>query len=299
MTASDSVGGVRLAVIADPHVSVERFGPASWHNEYRLADSLDRFTATIAHPLCAGADALAVLGDLAHYGDERSLRAVVDAVRSHDVPVLLISGNHDVLEADVRVTPFVDEASGGSVTSPLARSSIAPLTAIAAGAGLDLVVHEVTAETARRTQPFDVEVVAALASDGDERSTLLLSHFPIGSLEREAREAGLLYSGHLQQLAALDVVPRSPTIALSGHQHLRGVAIEGPLLQIVFGALIEAPYEVAIVDVQRGTDGFVNVEYQCASVRDVDTTHVPVLAPDRGAYTWDGASWVAAVPATN
>jgi hypothetical protein len=274
-------------------VSVDRFGPASWHNEYHLTDSLDRFAAALAHPLCATADAFAVLGDLVHYGDARSLRAVVDASSSYDKPVLLVSGNHDVLEADVRVTPFVDAKAGANVTSPLARASIAPIAAIVDRAGLDLVVHEVTAVTSRREQPFDVEVVGAATG---QRPTLLLSHFPIGSLEREARDAALLYSGHLTQLAPLVVAPMTPTLALSGHQHLRGVAVEGPLLQIVFAALVEAPYDVAVVDVVYDADRL-HVEYECASVREIDRAHVPVLAPDRGAFVWTGASWTADVVA--
>jgi hypothetical protein len=269
-------------------VSVERFGPASWHNEYRLEDSLARFTAALDHPLCANADALAVLGDLVHYGDERSLRAVADTAKSDDMPVLLISGNHDVLEAGVRVTPFV----GGVASSPLASTSISAIASLADKADLDLVVHEVTGVTDRREQPFDV---TAVGSSSGERPVVLLSHFPIGSLEREARDAGLLYSGHLDQLAPLEFTAHTPTVALSGHQHLRGVAVDGPLLQIVFAALVEAPYEVAAVDIEAGDKGQLRVEYESASVREIDKPHVPVLAPDRGAFTWDGAAWTASV----
>src|SRR4029079_8781954 len=160
------------------------------------------------------------------------------------------------------------------------------LAAIVGGEGLDLVVHEVTGVTARREQPFDIEVVEA-STTADQRPALLLAHFPIGSLEEETRDAGLLYSGHLSQLAPLEFAADTPTIALGGHQHLRGVAIDGPLLQIVFAALIEAPYDVAAVDITHDAESL-HVEYQCASVREVDKPHVPVLAPDRGAFTWDG-----------
>src|SRR5437763_561283 len=91
---------VRIGVIADSHVSVDerRFEPVSWHNEFRLPDSLARFTAALAHPHVAGADVVTVLGDLVHWGDRASLRAVVDAAGACGRPVILLSGNHDVTE---------------------------------------------------------------------------------------------------------------------------------------------------------------------------------------------------------
>ena len=59
---------MKLGVIADPHLSVLRDEPASWHNPYRLADAHDRLDAALTDPLFDDVDAFALLGDLAHFG---------------------------------------------------------------------------------------------------------------------------------------------------------------------------------------------------------------------------------------
>src|SRR5688572_26001699 len=65
---------MRIAVIADPHLSVLRDGTASWHNPYRLADAHDRLDTALTDPLFDDADVFVILGDLAHFGDRESIR---------------------------------------------------------------------------------------------------------------------------------------------------------------------------------------------------------------------------------
>src|SRR5688500_4413014 len=93
---------VRIAVVADPHVSVERDEPARWHNDFRLADSYERLESALRHPLVEGADVFALLGDLAHFGDRASMDAVAALADQCPVPVVLVSGNHDVQVDGVR-----------------------------------------------------------------------------------------------------------------------------------------------------------------------------------------------------
>ena len=62
---------LRLGIVADPHLALERLEDARWHNPYRLADAHSRLDAALAHPLLDGVDVVAVLGDLAHFGDRR------------------------------------------------------------------------------------------------------------------------------------------------------------------------------------------------------------------------------------
>ena len=92
-----------MGVIADPHLALERVENASWHNPYRLADAHERLDVALAHPLLDDVDVIAMLGDLAHFGDRTSIRYVVDAVASGDRPAVLLSGNHDVLTPGVRL----------------------------------------------------------------------------------------------------------------------------------------------------------------------------------------------------
>ena len=129
---------LRLGVIADPHLALERVENASWHNPYRLADAHERLDAALAHPLLDSVDVIALLGDLAHFGDRTSVRYVVDAVGSGDRPAVLLSGNHDVLTPGVRLEDEVRASGADHVLSPLAWEPEAPaLKAFdAAGAGL-------------------------------------------------------------------------------------------------------------------------------------------------------------------
>jgi hypothetical protein len=64
---------LRLGIVADPHLALERLEDARWHNPYRLADAHERLDVALAHPLLEGVDVVAVLGDLAHFGDRTSV----------------------------------------------------------------------------------------------------------------------------------------------------------------------------------------------------------------------------------
>ena len=59
------------------------------------------------------------------------------------------------------------------------------------------------------------------------------------------------------------------------------------MLQLVFAALVEPPYEVARVDIDVGGG---SVFYQCASVREPDADRLPVLDPPTGRWSFDPTS---------
>jgi hypothetical protein len=145
-------------------------------------------------------------------------------------------------------------------------------------------------ETNRAVQPFDVtgrRLVDAKTVGGLD---LWLTHFPVLSLEDRCREAGLLYAAHLNLLAPPPpVLPptRGPVVVLSGHLHLRAVAAGANVLQLVFAALVEPPYEVAVVDLD--VDG-ASVAYRCASVIESDAERLPVLDPPAGRWSFDPGS---------
>jgi hypothetical protein len=277
---------VRIGVIADSHVSVDerRFEPEAWHNPYRLADSLDRFAAALTHPLLEGAELVAVLGDLVHWGDRASLRAVVDAAAACAKPVILLSGNHDVIERGVRLEDEVAAASPRDVWSPcidpLPDAIVAPF--VRAGLGLQVVeVMEVRPDDGR---PFRVEARTVLpgATGG---AGIVLTHFPLLSFRWRAVEAELLYSGNLRDLAAEPDLDRGwgATLVLNGHLHIHAVRVKESTCQISFGALVEAPYEVSVVDV-TARDDELEIAYECASMHDVTEAKVPALDPSRGAH---------------
>ncbi|HUQ63286.1 MAG TPA: metallophosphoesterase [Acidimicrobiales bacterium] len=265
---------MRIAVIADPHLSVLRDGTASWHNPYRLADADDRLDAALADPLFNDADVFAILGDLAHFGDRESIRRCIDAVAEArgDRPSVLLGGNHDVLVEGVNLDDELEPWCDGTDAAKVFESS-----------GLGLQVQIVTALTTREVYAFDVDA-RTLAAPGPA-GLVVFTHFPLLSLRRRARAANLLYSGHLSDLAPpVAALPTDlPVVVLSGHLHLRGVAHEGDVLQLSFAALVEAPYELARVDIQSRGDGLV-LEYQCASARPPDAEKLPVLDPPAGRW---------------
>jgi Calcineurin-like phosphoesterase len=280
---------MRLGVVADPHLSVQRDEPASWHNPYRLHDAHERLDRALHHPLLDDVDAIALLGDIAHFGDRASLRAAVDiiAAASGARPVIVLSGNHDVLEAGVRLEDEVAAVGDLNVVSPCAWPDSSPVIKPFEAEGFGLHVHEVMAVTDRATEPFDVRGWTKVAG---VRGDLLLSHFPVLSFERRAREASLLYSGHLSQLAPVRdlTVPNSPicpVVAMSGHLHLRGVAADGAVLQFAFAALVEAPYELARVELDWDRDDLV-IRYRCESAHPPDMATLPVLDPPLGTWRW-------------
>ena len=278
---------LRLGIVADPHLALERVEDARWHNPYRLADAHSRLDAALAHPLLDGVDVVAVLGDLAHFGDRTSVRYVVEAVGAGDRPAVLLSGNHDVLTAGVRLEDEVHAVGAAHVLSPLARTPDAPAVKSFEAAGAGLAVHEVMALADRRGQPFDVTSCRLAAPDPAAGVDVWLTHFPILTLEERCREADLLYAAHLDYLAPPpELMPAAsgPVIVLSGHLHLRAVTTEANVLQLVFAALVEPPYEVAVVDID--VDG-ASLTYECASVVEPDAERLPILDPPSGRWSFD------------
>jgi hypothetical protein len=149
-----------------------------------------------------------------------------------------------------------------------------------ASAGIGLQVVEVTSTWPTRDHPFGVECrVVADAPPGSPGMTL--THFPLLDFQRRCEAAGFLYSGHLAQLAApppdLDR-GWAPHVVLNGHLHIRAVETTESTLQLSFAALVEAPYEIATLDVERRGPGL-DIAADCVSVRPVDEPRVPVLDP--------------------
>jgi Calcineurin-like phosphoesterase len=284
------VSALRLGVIADPHLALERVEDASWHNPYRLADAHERLDAALAHPLLDRVDVIVVLGDLAHFGDRTSLRYVVDAVANSDRPAVLLSGNHDVLTPGVRLEDEVRARGAGHVLSPLASIPEAPAVKAFVAAGAGLAVHEVTELTERRAQPFDVDGRRLAHADPPTNVDVWLTHFPLLTLEDRCRDAQLLYAAHLEYLApppATLPAAVGPVVVLSGHLHLRAITHDANVLQLAFAALVEPPYEVAVVDIDVDA---ASVSYRCESVTEPDAERLPVLDPPTGRWSFDSRS---------
>jgi hypothetical protein len=80
-----------LAVVSDPHVSVDETGTWKMYHTTRR-----RFRETLADVERRGVDGVVVPGDLTKDGEERNLDWVASALADVSVPVLAVPGNHDV-----------------------------------------------------------------------------------------------------------------------------------------------------------------------------------------------------------
>lgn len=86
----------RLAVVSDPHVSVDANGTWKMYHRTRA-----RFLEALADIEQQGADALVIAGDLTKDGERRNLDWIQSTRDNLTVPVLAVPGNHDVKEEHV------------------------------------------------------------------------------------------------------------------------------------------------------------------------------------------------------
>ncbi len=77
-----------------------------------------------------------------------------------------------------------------------------------------------------------------------------------------------------------------PVVVLCGHLHAREAHAEGSVLQLAGGALIEAPHEIAIVDVEPG---LARRRIQVLGPR--VAPHDPVFAPADESWAFTGGEW--------
>lgn len=110
-TASDPV---RLAVVADPHVSTEATGTSKLFEH-----TLDHFTAAVDDIATRNVDAVLSPGDLTKDGEEWNAEALEDALEALDVPFHAVPGNHDVPKAgddheSLSVSAYADRFGPGS-----------------------------------------------------------------------------------------------------------------------------------------------------------------------------------------
>jgi calcineurin-like phosphoesterase family protein len=276
---------MRLGLVSDIHWMAEPPATAcGWHGAGAdLAGALDALALALEHFAERRVDAVVVAGDLTHHGDLGSLAAVLTACTRASAPVLVVAGNHDV--------------DGGADQLACAHAlAEAPGVALASGAGVSCAgvrvagvhVGELAGWFGARLQ----RLPDAAAWSGEP--VVLISHYPVLSLAERVSEQGFPYPGDLldrRELAGLLMERSAPTLAIGGHVHARATLADGPLLQLTGGALVEPPYECAVIDVEVGTSGSLAVRRECLRLREPDGGREPVLAPEREAWLFDGWQW--------
>jgi predicted phosphodiesterase len=252
---------VRLGVVSDIHWSADPDARAEWHGPFDFAGLAERVDRARAEFRRARVDAVVVVGDLANAGDVASAKAVLDRLSSGlGRPLLVVAGNHDCDERDDMLAGLCDlltatEVDGQRVTGvPIARGD---------------QCYEWTGEVA-------------------PGGTVVVSHFPVLSRDERLTSRGFKYAGDLpnRRELARRVGGDGPVVVLSGHIHARDTHAEGNVLQLSAGALIEAPHEVAIVDVEAQ-----RVRRRVSVLGPRVTPHDPVLAPADETWEFAGGEW--------
>ncbi len=266
---------MRLGVVGDLHWAAGATGDRAWHNPYDFAGLGDRLMAAAGWFRDAGADAVAVLADVANVGDDAALRRPLELLLAAGVPLLVVPGNHDVgVAADGlarAAAPLGDELH----VAPFARRLDG---LVALGVGLASEDGGLTAHG----------VLPALPPGRAVR--VVLSHYPLVSQALALAEQGFAHPGDLLNRAALeDGLRDGPAVVLHGHLHARVVACRDGVLQLGVAALVEHPAEAALLELAEDDAGLV-VRLQPRSLAALPHRRTPVLTAQR-AWRFDGGRW--------
>jgi predicted phosphodiesterase len=227
---------VRIGLLADLHWSVAPDASASFHAPYDFDGLAARCAATIEALVAHGCELLVVAGDVTHDGDEASCAAALDGILSASpIPVAIVEGNHDVRLDPGLLARRAVVRDGWRHAAALADEQLVALRAI----GVDRDGRSV-----RDHGPASVPAHC--------RSTVLVSHFPLAPHAERLAAAGLPFPGALADRGALLerlAEEPVPTVVVSGHLHVRDATAHGSVLQLCVPALVEAPYEAAVVEI--------------------------------------------------
>jgi hypothetical protein len=263
---------MRLGILTDLHLASTPHPPGRWHNPYDFEGLRGRLADALAVLGERRVDALAVLGDLANDGDDSSLDEAVGMLAQGPAPALVVAGNHDCELAAGALEAAVARAGGGRV-----RALVEPV-AVAGGTAAGLALR-----------PLGDDEFAGRRADGAPPG-VLLSHFPLVSREDALHRAGLKYAGDLANMAELaePLTAGPPLVALGGHLHARDAAARGAVLQLLFAALVEPPFECAVVEITGDPPQVVSESIPVAPSPPVP---LPILRPAHGRWAYADGGW--------
>jgi 3',5'-cyclic AMP phosphodiesterase CpdA len=278
---------VRLGLISDVHWMTRP--PAStggWHGPGEYAGALDRVRTALEHFADRHADLIVLAGDLAHHGDPDSLLAVLAACRQAPAPVLVATGNHDVSQTRDRLSQALADVADPNLSLVTASGAIYDGTRVAG-------VHVGEIEGL-----FWPRLSCLPDTNGwGAEPVVLVSHYPVISLNSIVSAAGLPYPGDLldrRELCASLLGPGTPTIVIGGHVHARATAVQGTLLQLTVGAMIEPPYECALIEIDDAASGGLIVRRENIRLRGASDQLDPVFSPVGEAWRYAARRWTQA-----
>lgn len=148
------------------------------------------------------------------------------------------------------------------------------------GVGIECIEDAPRIFRALLTNPIEPDLLSVVAS-----------HFPVLTESRRLASRGLPYPGDLANRAELlgwIEGNSAPVVVLRRHVHARVARHRGSMLQFGFGALIEPPFDCAVVKVQPGPEP--RVERRCQRLGPVARIE-PVFSPHVESWSYAGGSW--------
>ena len=274
---------MRLGVLTDVHWAISPLD-VSWHNPFDIEGVPTRMRAAAEAFLARNADAVIVAGDLAHRGDVPSLTDALQRLLRHwPGLVLLVKGNHDIGETIEALDRAAAETASGRVRV-IDDTSIAHRGVRIAGSPLLTLDEEGGADSS----------IEGFAEGWEDDLVVLASHYP--PLDRAPLLAahGFRYArapASLRYVADELGARRGPTVVISGHIHARDSYRRGPVLQFCGGALVEAPFECAVIEIEFLQEGQAVVRREALRLKDSLTARDPVFAPAVEAWRFAGGGW--------
>lgn len=262
---------MRLGLISDVHwIAEPPPTSAGWHGAGAdFPGVLERLDDALAFFIDQDVDLIALAGDLSHHGDGRSANTVLRRCGGLDVPVVVASGNHDA-GGDESSLGWQVVADGVELASPTGSVYAGVLVA---------GVHVGSTSGWFGARLGELPDTSAWPDE----PVVLVSHYPALSHAAEVSDRGLPYPGDLvdrQDLADRLLARDAPTVVVGGHVHARASRAEGSVLQLTCGALVEAPYECALVELTSDAQGALLVRRMSHRLVPANAELEPVLAPE-------------------
>jgi predicted phosphodiesterase len=228
---------LRFGLLSDLHLVEDTNRRGAWQNPYDFAGVEERCRRALALFERQRVDAVLLVGDLSEDAEPRMLRRAL-RLAALDAPTFVVAGNHDGVGQIPRALRA--EPSGGRPLGVRGRAI----------AGVRLAGLPIT----RRARGRWGSVRRPAVGEWGGGVTVFASHFPVLARERALRAAGLRHPGDLVDREAVEAAlrrRRRPTVVLSGHLHVRDSTATGSILQLVCGAMVEPPFEAALLTVER------------------------------------------------
>ena len=266
---------MRIGVLSDLHCELEPSG-SRWINVFEPEHLDRRVDAAFEWFAEASVELILLLGDVVQHANSGDLAHVFAHVAgTAPAPLATVNGNHDLRLGEEFAESAHERAIRLLHDEPLELGGVA-FAGVGIGRG-----------------PAPPQYVGELGSAGEAELVVVASHFPLLSEASRVAAAGLPYAGDLVNRADVERRSRAgarPTVVLSGHIHARCSAVDGTLLQLTVGALIEPPFDATIVELDPAG---LSVRRAARRLGEIAVTD-PVFAPDDEAWQWRDGGWASA-----